>query len=188
MINCMIILSFACLFITDVIYTYALKDSSFIQIENTKSTVKSVFYSLVMFVLPLWTIVLLFERQRIYVETVICLFLGCLLFVVEFFLLKNRKKSFCVITNTAISAFMLVVFRKTNVALAKTKLLAATAAITVVIVLIYLAYSALKSKVSVFRCGKTLMLLACITACIVASLVIAFVYKSCIVSLPWLHL
>ena len=173
-----------CLFCYDWIMRLAAKDDSFIKLEKSGETLKSVFYIILMFAGPYWGMYYLMHEENIMIQLGLTCGIGLVLFLVEFFLVKRGIKALCVVPLTLIAAAEAYYVYYEKIVRTPMKMLVFTGVIAGFTLFIVFSYSAAKSKVSVFRSGKVLTFIACFVSSLFAGIIAGFVIESCVLSVP----
>ena len=176
--------SSVCLFCYDWIMRLAAKDDSFIRLEKSGETIKSVFYILLMFAGSYWGTYYLMHEDDIMIQLGITCGIGLVLFLVEFFLFKRGVKALCVVPFTLIAAAEAYFVYYEKIVRTPMKMLVFTGVAAGLSLFIVFSYSAAKSKVSVFRSGKVLTCIACFVSSLLTGVIAGFVIESCILSVP----
>ncbi len=173
-----------CLFAFDWIMRFAAKDDSFVKLEKSGETLKSFLYVVIMAAGPYWGVHYFMHTEKLTLCLAVTAAVGLVLFAVEFFILKRGVRSLCVLPLTLIALAESYYFHYVGLAQTTMKMLLFTCAIAALDLFLLLSYSAAKSKVSVFRSGKTLTLIACLISSLLTGVVAGYLIESCVLSVP----
>lgn len=171
------------LFFADIIYTYAFNNNAFLKMGKKSGVLYAVLRLFILVLLPYWIGTYLMGAKSAVIQILICFALSAALMSLEYFLQKQSDEASSFLYIPAFFTVSLVILLFINgydfEQTIKNRFIYSLSGLALSLFSV-LAYSSIKSKISAFRYGKALTVVAAAVSSLVFGMVIGVIIYTCL--------